>query len=218
MWREYYLSMLLPWSTQPQNYEIVNLSTGRCEGRILRIAEEAKFTEHKKLFSAVMCCIVWRIVVRRNRLHPSLYLIILNTMKMTAVGYPRRSWPWHSGRNELKEIVAFLFYYWDLGHSFGSLNFSFIVKRLLFKRLVYIPLDIVFLILRLLDRASFRYLKNKRPTCCHLLFYFTSYVLNTFRTLICPTSGACDCVVELPHWSFCSCFAVCWTFGAVGFE
>ena len=27
-------------------------------------------------------------------------------------------------------------------------------------------------------------LKNKRPTLCHLLFYFTSYVLNMFRTLI----------------------------------
>ena len=23
-----------------------------------------------------------------------------------------------------------------------------------------------------------------------------------FRTLICPTSGACDYVVELPHWPF----------------
>jgi len=42
-------------------------------------------------------------------------------------------------------------------------------------------------------------LKNKRPTWCHLLFYFTSYVLNMFRTLIYPSSGACDCAVELPH-------------------
>jgi len=26
-----------------------------------------------------------------------------------------------------------------------------------------------------------------------------------FRVLICPSSGVCDCVVELPHWliSFC---------------
>jgi len=32
-----------------------------------------------------------------------------------------------------------------------------------------------------------------------LLFYFTSYVLNMFRTLIYPSSGACDCVVELPQ-------------------
>jgi len=30
-------------------------------------------------------------------------------------------------------------------------------------------------------------LKNKRPTWCHLLFYFTSYVLNMFRTLIYPS-------------------------------
>jgi len=43
-------------------------------------------------------------------------------------------------------------------------------------------------------------LKNKRPTWCHLLFYFTSYVLNMFRTLIYPSSGACDYSVALPHW------------------
>ena len=24
------------------------------------------------------------------------------------------------------------------------------------------------------------------------------------RTLIYPSSGACDCAAELPHWSFCS--------------
>jgi len=39
-----------------------------------------------------------------------------------------------------------------------------------------------------------------------------------FRTLIYPSTGACDYAVELPHWSFCSCFAVCWRYGAVGFE
>ena len=47
-------------------------------------------------------------------------------------------------------------------------------------------------------------LKNKRPTWCHLLFYFTTYVLNMFRTLIYPSSGAWDSVVELPHRWFCS--------------
>jgi len=47
-------------------------------------------------------------------------------------------------------------------------------------------------------------LKNKRPTWCHLLFYFTSYVLNMFWTLIYPSSGACDYSVELPHSSYCS--------------
>ena len=35
-----------------------------------------------------------------------------------------------------------------------------------------------------------------------LLFCFTSYVLNMFRILIYPSSGACDFAVELPHWSF----------------
>ena len=59
-------------------------------------------------------------------------------------------------------------------------------------------------------------LKNKRPTWCHLLFYFTSYELNMFRTLIYPSSGACDYAVELPHLSFCSCFAMCWRFGVAG--
>ena len=62
------------------------------------------------------------------------------------------------------------------------------------------------------------FLKNKIPTWCHLLFYFTSYVRNMFRTLIYPSSGACDCAVELPHRSFCSRFVVCWRFGAAGFE
>ena len=52
-------------------------------------------------------------------------------------------------------------------------------------------------------------------TCC---FYFTSCVLNIFQTLIYPSSGACDCVVELPHRSFCSQFVMCWRFGAAGFE
>ena len=51
-------------------------------------------------------------------------------------------------------------------------------------------------------------LKNKRPTWCHLLFYFTSYVLNMFRILIYPSSGVCDYSVELPHWSYCSWFEV----------
>ena len=33
-----------------------------------------------------------------------------------------------------------------------------------------------------------------------------------FRTLIYPSSGACDCVVELPHRSSRSQFVVCWSF------
>ena len=34
----------------------------------------------------------------------------------------------------------------------------------------------------------------------------------------CPSSGACDYSVELPHWSYCSGFDVCWSFGGVGLE
>ena len=32
------------------------------------------------------------------------------------------------------------------------------------------------------------------------------------------SSGACDYSVELPHWSYCSWFYVCWSFGVVGLE
>ena len=32
------------------------------------------------------------------------------------------------------------------------------------------------------------------------------------------SSGACDFSVELPHWSYCSWFDVCWSFGVVGLE
>jgi len=39
-----------------------------------------------------------------------------------------------------------------------------------------------------------------------------------FRTLIYPSSGTCDYSVELPHWSYCSWFDVCWSFGLVGLE
>ena len=39
-----------------------------------------------------------------------------------------------------------------------------------------------------------------------------------FRILIYPSSGAWDCVVELPHRLFRSRFVVCWRFGAAGFD
>jgi hypothetical protein len=38
-----------------------------------------------------------------------------------------------------------------------------------------------------------------------------------FRTLIYPSSGACDCVVELTHRSHCSQIVVCWRFGVTSF-
>jgi len=43
-------------------------------------------------------------------------------------------------------------------------------------------------------------------------------MLNMFRTLIYPSSGACDYSVELPHWSYCCWFDVFWSFGVVGLE
>ena len=39
---------------------------------------------------------------------------------------------------------------------------------------------------------------------------------SAFKGLIYPSSGACDCVVELPRLS-CSQFVACWRFGAAGF-
>jgi len=49
--------------------------------------------------------------------------------------------------------------------------------------------------------------------CCRLKHNF-----NMFRTLIHPSSGACDYSVELPHWSYCSRFDMCWSFGVVWLE
>jgi len=44
-------------------------------------------------------------------------------------------------------------------------------------------------------------------------FYFTSSMLNMFRTLIHPSSGACDVSVVSPHW-LCVLVSV-WLFGVV---
>ena len=46
-------------------------------------------------------------------------------------------------------------------------------------------------------------------------FYFTSSMLNMFRTLIHPSSGACDFSIVSPHWS-CVLVSMCWSFGVVG--
>ena len=53
-------------------------------------------------------------------------------------------------------------------------------------------------------------MKDQIDVTCY--FFFTYYVLNMFRTLIYPSSGACDCVDELPHRSSCSQFVVCLSF------
>jgi len=45
-------------------------------------------------------------------------------------------------------------------------------------------------------------------------FYFTSSMLYMFRTLIHPSSGACDfSIVRITTLVVCSCFDVCWNFG-----
>ena len=50
-------------------------------------------------------------------------------------------------------------------------------------------------------------------------FYFTSSVLNMFRTLIHPSSGACDFSIVSPHW-LCVLVSMCvgvlvWLVGVV---
>ena len=62
---------------------------------------------------------------------------------------------------------------------------------------------------RLLD--SWR-IKFQLDVTCHFI------LLLMFRTLIYPSSEACDYSVELPQWSYCSWFDVCWSFGVVGLE
>ena len=52
-------------------------------------------------------------------------------------------------------------------------------------------------------------------TCYYILLLMCS---TCFGHQYNPSSRACDCVVELPHRSFCSQFVVCWKFGAAGFE
>ena len=61
--------------------------------------------------------------------------------------------------------------------------------------------------------------------CCRLqpeitiLFHFLcAQHVSGINIYIYITSGACDYSVELPHWSYCSCFDVCWSFGVVGLE
>jgi len=44
---------------------------------------------------------------------------------------------------------------------------------------------------------------------------FHFLLLNMFRTLIYPSSEACDYSVELPHWSYCSWFDVCWSWRTI---
>ena len=47
-------------------------------------------------------------------------------------------------------------------------------------------------------------------------FYFTSSTLNMFRTLIHPSSGACDFSIVSTHRVARSCYDVCWSFGVAG--
>jgi len=47
-------------------------------------------------------------------------------------------------------------------------------------------------------------LNKERPTWRHLLFLFHYLLLNMFRMLIHPSSGACDLFMELFHGLYCA--------------
>jgi hypothetical protein len=49
-------------------------------------------------------------------------------------------------------------------------------------------------------------------------FYFTSSMLNMFRTLIHPSPGTWDFFYCITILVVCSCFDVCWSFGVAGLE
>jgi len=55
--------------------------------------------------------------------------------------------------------------------------------------------QLILSILCVLDRASSWYLNKGRPTWWHLLYY-VNLLLNMFRMLIHPSSGACDYLVH----------------------
>jgi len=49
-----------------------------------------------------------------------------------------------------------------------------------------------------------------------IMFHFTSSMLNMFRTLIHPSSGACDFSIVSPHWT-CVLVSMCvGSFGVAG--
>ena len=64
----------------------------------------------------------------------------------------------------------------------------------------------------LLEKLTGSQLVKKFPAFYGTRKIITSYALNIFQTLMYPSSGACDCVDELPHRSSCSQFVVLWSF------
>ena len=68
------------------------------------------------------------------------------------------------------------------------------------------------------NKDSFLQLKNEKTNLMSLAILFHFLCAQRVSTLIYPSSGAWDCVVELPHQSSCSQFIVYWRFGAAGFE
>jgi len=49
-----------------------------------------------------------------------------------------------------------------------------------------------------------------------IMFYFISSMLNMYRTLIHPSSGACDFFYCIATMVVCSCFDVYWSFDVAG--
>ena len=112
--------------------------------------------------------------------------------------------------------IAILFYFLCAQHV-SDINISITRSLRLFCWIT--TLVVLFLVGCVLEfRCGWVGVVSMLQALMSLAIYFTSYVLNMFRTLIYTSSGACNYSVELPHWSYCSWFDVCWSFGVVGLE
>ena len=71
---------------------------------------------------------------------------------------------------------------------------------------------------RLFAQSKFAIVEELKTNLMSRAILFHFLCAQHVRTLIYPSSGVCDYSVELPHWSYCSWFDVCWSFGVVGLE
>jgi hypothetical protein len=56
-----------------------------------------------------------------------------------------------------------------------------------------------------IDCASLIICKKKKPTRCYTVVYWTYNLLNKFRALLCPSSGAQDCKDSISTWHMTPC-------------
>ena len=77
---------------------------------------------------------------------------------------------------------------------------------------IFLSIQIGYFILMFIGPCIIAIVDEWKTNLMSLVILFHFLVLNMFRTLIYPSSRACDCVDELPHRSSCSQFVVCWSF------